>query len=144
MQDTPLLHAVGSVLYLHIPKSSKEYIVEKNYPEYNEFVRGLMGELGEGLPGPMGGFQQLHKAATNDGALSVKFKELIALAIGITVRCDGCIAYHIADALKAGATRDEILETIGVAVLMGGGPSVVYGSEAYRALQQFEEEGLPA
>lgn len=115
--------------------------MEKNYHEYNDFVRSLMQELGQDLPGPMGGFSQLHREASKDGALSTKFKELIALAIGITVRCDGCIAYHIADAIEAGASREEILETIGVAILMGGGPSVVYGSEAYRALQQFEEAG---
>lgn len=75
-----------------------------------------------------------------DGVLSAKVKELIALGIAITVRCDGCIAFHVHDALEAGASRKEVAETIGVAVLMGGGPSVVYGSEALEALEQFEAE----
>lgn len=59
------------------------------------------------------------------------------MAIAIAMRCDGCIAFHVRDAIKAGATRDEVLETIGVAIVMGGGPSVVYGVEAQEALEQF-------
>ncbi|MBS3770879.1 MAG: carboxymuconolactone decarboxylase family protein [Bacteroidales bacterium] len=60
----------------------------------------------------------------------------MALAIGITSRCEGCIACHVQDAIKAGATHEEIVETIGVAVLMGGGPSIVYGDKAYKAMQE--------
>ncbi len=80
----------------------------------------------------------LHKAAGSDGALDAKTKELMALAIGIAVRCDGCIAFHVHDALEAGATEDEIVDTIGVAIMMGGGPAVVYGSAALEALKQFQ------
>jgi AhpD family alkylhydroperoxidase len=86
----------------------------------------------------MGGFGQLHQKATADGALDKKTKELMALAIGIAVHCDGCVAYHVHDALKAGATRPEILEAIGVAIMMGGGPAWIYGCEALEALDQFE------
>ena len=64
-------------------------------------------------------------------------KELIALAIGIAVHCDGCVAYRVHDALRAAATRAEV-ETIGVAIMMGGGPAVVYGCEALVAGEQFE------
>jgi AhpD family alkylhydroperoxidase len=99
--------------------------MEKQYPAYYEQMRTLMGNLSNVAPGPMGGFQQLHQQAVVEGALSTKVKELIALAIAITVRCDGCIAYHVHDARKAGATRQELVETIGVAVMMGGGPSVM-------------------
>jgi alkylhydroperoxidase/carboxymuconolactone decarboxylase family protein YurZ len=52
--------------------------------------------------------------------------------------CDGCIAYHVHDALKAGASRKELLETIGVAIMMGGGPALMYGCAALEALDQFE------
>ncbi len=110
----------------------------KQYPEYYEHLNKLIGKLGGEIPGPMGGFGHLSKTATSDGALSAKVKELIALGIAITVRCDGCIAFHVHDAIKAGASREEITETIGVAVLMGGGPSVMYGSEALEAFEQFE------
>ena len=97
----------------------------------------------------MEAFTHLHKAATADGAVSRKTKELIALGVAMTVNCDGCIAYHVKDALEAGATRDEIVETIGVVVMMGGGPAVVYGCQALEALDQFllerkEDASVPA
>ncbi|UCA55629.1 MULTISPECIES: carboxymuconolactone decarboxylase family protein [Aequorivita] len=97
----------------------------------------LMDKLGVQIQETMQGFGQLHKASIAEGALTSKTKELIALGIAITVRCDGCIAYHVHDALEAGAKKEEITETIGVAILMGGGPSVVYGCEALEALTQF-------
>jgi len=65
-----------------------------------------------------------------------------ALGIGIAARCDGCIAYHVHDALRAGATRKEIVETIGVAIMMGGGPATMYGAQAFEALEQFETQGV--
>ena len=67
------------------------------------------------------------------------YQELIALGIAITVRCDGCISFHVHDAMAAGASAEEIAETVSVASLMGGGPSVVYGIEALQALSQFQE-----
>jgi AhpD family alkylhydroperoxidase len=113
-------------------------MLEKQFPEYYNYLRGLLGKLGKELPGPMGGFAQLHKQAVADGALTAKVKELIALAIAVAVRCEGCIAFHTHDAVKAGASRQEVLEAIGVAVLMGGGPSVMSGAEALAALDQFQ------
>ena len=109
----------------------------KDYSKnYNDLSR-LMGELGEKIPETMESFGNLHKASTSEGVLTTKTKELIALGIAITVRCDGCIAFHVHDALKSGASSQEIMETIGVAVMMGGGPAVVYGCEAMEALKQF-------
>jgi AhpD family alkylhydroperoxidase len=99
-----------------------------------------MARYSKEIPDAMSGFMQLHKAGTSDGALSAKVKELIALGIAITVRCDGCIAFHVHDAIKAGANHEEIVDAIGVAILMGGGPSVVNGSLALEALEQFEVE----
>ena len=112
----------------------------KDHPKYLKELNQLMGELGQAIPGTMQGFGKMHHTSISDGALSGKTKELIALGIGITVRCDGCIAFHVHDAIKAGASKAEILETIGVAIMMGGGPSVVYGCEAMVALEQFEKE----
>lgn len=112
--------------------------METRYPEHYDRIRGLLGNLGKEVEGPMAGFGQLHKQAMAEGALSAKFKELITLAISITSRCEGCIAVHVRGALRAGATRQEILEAIGVAVYMGGGPAMVYGCNAYEALGQFE------
>lgn len=111
----------------------------KNYPQHYAHLRELMGQLGAQLPETMGAFSNLHKSSIRDNVLSAKVKELIALGIAITVRCDGCIAFHVHDALQANASHDEIIEAIGVAVLMGGGPSVMYGCEALEALAQFEQ-----
>ena len=109
----------------------------KDYSKnYNNLTK-LIDEIGTKIPETMSGFSALHKASIADGALTTKTKELIALGIAITVRCDGCIAFHVNDALKSGASSEEIMETVGVAVLMGGGPAVVYGCEAMEALSQF-------
>lgn len=98
-----------------------------------------MGEYGKVSLEIMKGFPKLHQAAASEGALSAKVKELIALTIAIAVRCGVCIAFHVHDVLEAGATKAEIAETIGVAILMGGGPAVVYVSAALEALEQFKE-----
>lgn len=114
--------------------------MEKNYPDYRKQLQGFIKKLRSDIPDTMSGFQQLHKHATAEGTLSPKVKELISLGIAVTAQCDGCIAMHTYDALKAGATRAEITEAIGVAVLMGGGPALMYGAEALRALEQFEAD----
>ena len=88
----------------------------------------------------MAPFMQLHRISSRDGTLSGKVKELIALGIAICVRCDGCITFHVHDAIRTGASQSEIVETIGVAILMGGAPSVIYGSQALEALKEFEAE----
>jgi AhpD family alkylhydroperoxidase len=114
----------------------------KNFPEQFKELNEWMEKLGMAAPDVMKGFGALHEASLKSGALDPKTKELIALGIAITVRCDGCIAYHVHDALKAGAGKEEIVETVSVAILMGGGPSVVYGVEAMQALVQYQEQGL--
>lgn len=111
-----------------------------NYPERRNELQGLMLRLGREIPGTMGGFAGLHKAATAKGALDTKAKELIALGIAVAIRCDSCIAFHVHAALAAGATRAEVLDTLGVAVLMGGGPAAMYACDALTALDQFESE----
>ena len=108
-----------------------------DFIELHQHIQERLGELGSNLPGPMSGFARLHKKAVETGALDAKTKELMALAIGIAVRCEGCIAYHTHDAIQAGATRQELLETIGVAILMGGGPASIYATHAMDAIDQF-------
>ncbi len=112
-----------------------------NFPEKYHDLQTLLGRLSHELPGPTSSFFRLHKEATAGGALTPKFKELMALAIAVAIRCDDCIAYHVHDSLKAGATRAEVIEAIGVAIMMGGGPAAMYACEAFRALEQFEKEG---
>lgn len=111
----------------------------ETFPEKYNRLRSLVADLHSENPGTIGGYTQLHLKSIADGALSKKTKELMALAIAITSNCDGCIAYHVHDSLKAGASRDEVMETIGVAVMMGGGPALMYGCEALDAVNQFRD-----
>ena len=111
-----------------------------NFPQRHQELQGLLGRLAKELPGPIGGFGRLHKESVAQGTVPAKFKELMALAIAIAVRCEGCIAYHVHDAIAAGANRQEILEAIGVAIMMGGGPAAMYACDAFSALEQFESE----
>lgn len=111
---------------------------EPDYPALHERLRGLVRNLGDAAPGPLSGFARMHGAAVTPGALDRHVKELMALAIAICTHCEGCIAYHVHDALDAGATHDQVSETIGVAVMMGGGPAAIYGAQALEALRQFE------
>lgn len=100
-------------------------------------VYGFMETLSKKSPEVMKGFMGLHHGALSAGKLGTKEKELIAIGISITSRCEGCIALHVKDALDAGATKEEIIETIGVAILMGGGPAIVYGQKVYDAMEEY-------
>lgn len=108
-----------------------------DYRKFHQELEENLATLGRELPGPMSGFARLHRKGVEDGALSNKIKELMALAISITVRCEGCIAYHTHASIQAGATRAELIETIGVAILMGGGPATIYATYAMQAIDQF-------
>jgi len=103
--------------------------------ELREPTRGLR----RAIPHVYEGYKQLHDAALADGAVDVKTKELIALAIAVTRECDGCIAAHAHAAVRHGATLQEAAETIGVAILMNGGPGTVYGPRAYAAVREFHD-----
>ena len=81
----------------------------------------------------MQGFGQLAKAAMAEGAISAKNKELIALAIGITQHCSGCVAFHVKALLKLGCTREELEEMLTICVYMGGGPALMSSAEALKA-----------
>lgn len=93
------------------------------------------GALVKAAPGVMSPYSQLVKAASAEAELSSKIKELMAFSISIAIRCEDCILFHLRAALKHGASRDEVVEAISVAVEMGGGPSVVYGGRALEALE---------
>ena len=108
-----------------------------NYVEMHKYLDERLLQLGSEIPLQMGGFARLHKKAVADGALSRKVKEMMALAISIALGCEGCIAYHTHDAVEAGASREELLETIGVGVMMAGGPGTIYAVHALDAVDQF-------
>ncbi|MEY3640081.1 MAG: hypothetical protein RIR68_3214 [Pseudomonadota bacterium] len=83
------------------------------------------------------GFGQLARASMAEGAVSAKHKELIALAIGITQHCSGCVGFHVKALRKLGCTREELEEMLAVCVYMGGGPALMYAAEALKAWDDF-------
>jgi AhpD family alkylhydroperoxidase len=100
-------------------------------------LRPFHRELRHAIPGIYRAFNEFHDASFADGELDVKTKELIALAIAVVERCDGCIASHAEGARRAGASKQEAAEAIGVAMLMSGGPGTIYGPRAYAAFSEF-------
>lgn len=102
--------------------------------EYYENNAAAMRPVRSAMPDLVKGFAALHQAAFKAGALPVAQKELIALAIGLALQCENCIYGHVDAALRAGATREQILEAVGVAVLMQGGPSYTYLPRVIEAL----------
>jgi AhpD family alkylhydroperoxidase len=100
-------------------------------------VDGYVGQLLQLVPDSVKAYGGLSKAAQAPGALDHKTKELIALAISVATRCDGCIAYHARNSVRAGATRQEIAEMLAVTLQMGGGPSMIHAADALRAFDEF-------
>ncbi len=118
--------------------------MEKNYPEITKNISANLKVLRKDIADTMQGFSAMAQSATKDGVLDKKTKELIALAIGVSTRCDGCIGFHTEALVKLGATRAEIEETLGMAIYMGGGPSLMYAADAMLAYEQFSALNNPA
>ncbi len=117
-----------------------------HYDEVAKALRTPTRELRREIPDTWAGFAQLHSAAMDDGALPRATKEIIALTIAAVKRCDGCLSYHAKAAARAGATRAEVAEALGVALLMDGGTASVYGPRALEAFDEFaapDPAGLP-
>jgi len=102
-------------------------------------ITATMRDMRGGAPEVMKAFSGLAQAALGTKALDLKTKELIALAIGVATRCDDCIAFHSKAAVEQGATREEVLETLGMAVYMGAGPSMMYAAHAFDAYKTFAD-----
>lgn len=111
--------------------------MSRDYAQIAKDVTSGVSLLRQASPASMQAFGALAKSATATAALDTKTKELMALAIGIAIHCDGCVAIHAKLAHRNGASRDEIAETVALAIYMGGGPAAVYGAEAMRAYDQF-------
>jgi len=114
--------------------------MSKVYKEITKDISKSLAKLRAEAPEVMKGFGDLATAATKDGALDKKTKELIALALGVAARCDGCIGFHTQALNRLHASREEIIETLRMAIYMGGGPSLMYAAEALTA---FEEVNNP-
>jgi len=110
----------------------------KDYADITTRISGDLKKLRKDIPETMQGFSALAQAATRDGALDIKTKELMALALGVAAHCDGCIGFHAEALVRLGATRQEVEEALGMAIYMGGGPSLMYAADAIAAYEQFQ------
>jgi AhpD family alkylhydroperoxidase len=115
-----------------------------DWPQKTKDLTALLRNLRGGAPDVMKAFSAMAQAATAAKALDGKTKELIALGIAVAIRCDDCIAFHVKAAVEQGASKDEVLETLGMAVYMGAGPSVMYATHALEAFGQFGAAAQPA
>ncbi|MGF6495536.1 AhpD family alkylhydroperoxidase [Luteibacter sp. 621] len=104
---------------------------------YKKELMGRIGEIGKLSPDTLKGYQTLSAANAKDGHLGAKTRELISLAVAVTTRCDGCITVHTDAALKAGASREEISETLGVAIAMNAGAALVYSARVMDAVEAY-------
>ena len=116
---------------------------EVDYQETLADLAAPVAQLRERIPEVWSGYVAMHRAAMREGELSARHKELIALAVSIVKRCDGCIASHARGAARRGATAEEVAEMIGITMLLDGGPATVYGPRAWQAYQQFRAAASP-
>ena len=109
-----------------------------SYPDLTNAISKQIGTLRKDIPKTMKGFSGMAQGACAAGALDEKTKELIAMGIAIALRCDGCIGFHTKALVKLGTSRAEFEEMLGVAIYMGGGPSLMYAAQALDAWEQFD------
>ena len=97
-----------------------------DWNEYQKQVGAQLTQFMKLTPDSVRGYQTLSAANAKDSKLGAKVRELISLAVAVTTHCDGCITVHTDNALKAGATREEIAEALGVAMAMNAGAALIY------------------
>lgn len=107
-----------------------------NYREHTRSISQHLAPMREDMPAVMKAFNELGKAASGEGVLDRKTKELIALALGVAARCDACIGFHVQALVKLEVTKAELEETLAMAVYMGGGPSLMYTANALAAFEE--------
>lgn len=112
----------------------------KSFTQITQDLNQALATFRGAQPDTMAGFSSMAKAAMSPGVLSALDKELIALAIGVAARCDGCIGFHVKALMRLGVSREQLMETLSIAVYMGGGPSLMYAAEAVRAYEEFTSD----
>ena len=105
--------------------------------DYRKQLTSRIGQFAQLTPGTVQGYQAFSRAGAATGHLDAKTRELIALAVSVTTRCDGCITVHAAEAVKQGATKEEIAEALGVAVALNAGAAMVYSARTLDAVDAY-------
>ncbi len=116
----------------------------QSYLDLTREITAGIQQLRADIPDTLRGFSAMAQAAGKPGALDAKTKELIAMALSVSVRCDPCIGFHAQALVKFGASRAELAEMLGMAVYMGGGPSLMYAAKASAAFDEFAALAAPA
>ncbi|MCX7115564.1 MAG: carboxymuconolactone decarboxylase family protein [Gammaproteobacteria bacterium] len=111
--------------------------MHKDYKTITKEISAQVAKLREALPDVMAGFSSLAAASSKEGVLTKHTKELIAMALAVAARCDGCIGFHAQTLVKLGVSKEELMETLAMAIYMGGGPSLMYAAEALAAFEEF-------
>jgi len=115
-----------------------------HWPELTAGMLDPLRELRSGTPDVMKSFSAMARGAMQGTALDPKTKEIVALAIAVAIRCDPCIGFHAEGAVRHGASREEVMEAMGMAVYMGAGPAVMYAAQGIEAYDQFKAKMAPA
>lgn len=113
--------------------------MSEKYAQVTKDLSTQLSKMRQEMPEVMAGFSALAQAATKEGVLNKKTKELIAMALAVANHCPGCIGFHSQTLVKLQTSREELLETLGMAVYMGGGPSLMYAAEALQAFEEFSQ-----
>ena len=100
---------------------------------YLKQITSTIGQIATVSPDVVRGYRAISDAGQKTGKLDAKTRELISLAVAVTRQCDGCITVHTDAALKAGATREELVEALGVAVAVNAGAALVYSARTLDA-----------
>jgi AhpD family alkylhydroperoxidase len=111
-----------------------------DWNDYHKQVLATLAQIGRLAPDTLRGYRSLSDAGTKTDILGAKTRELIALAVAVTARCDGCIIVHTKAALKHGASREEIAEALGVAVAVNAGAALIYSARVFDAASASEED----
>jgi AhpD family alkylhydroperoxidase len=104
-----------------------------DWNEYRTQLQSTIGEIAKVSPDLLRGYRAISEAGNKTGKLDAKTRELIALAVAVTVRCDGCITTHTAAAIQHGASKEEIVEALGVAITVNAGAALVYSARTLDA-----------
>lgn len=113
--------------------------MSEKFTHITKDISTQLAKMRKEMPEVMAGFSALAQAVTKEGVLNKKTKELIAIALAVANHCPGCIGFHSQTLVKLGATREELLETLSMAIYMGGGPSLMYAAEALEAFEEFSQ-----
>ncbi|MEX3937777.1 carboxymuconolactone decarboxylase family protein [Paraburkholderia phymatum] len=108
----------------------------QDWNNYRASLQARVADYAELSPEVMKGLATMQNSPVKNGTLGPKIHELISLAVAVTTRCDGCIASHTKKAVEHGATREEIVEALSVAIAMNAGPALVYSARVLEAHSQ--------